>query len=210
MIIIIVCSIIAVCGFGAIIYLYHDLKDNKMLMYYRMCLDDKFIVHLASKLERKGIEFCLKHNIPIHYLIETSADITYAGQIRYRHNKITNDHSDFEIVINYKALSDSIKSNEPNMILRIAQVTRTATIFHEIGHYLEVTKLGNTTETGADLQGNILMASYCDDTTFKFLALASSLFKLKEKELVDEDLVNNKMQYDELKYIYSEYKRNVA
>lgn len=205
-----ICILIALYGFATIIFLYHDIKSDKMLLYYKMCLDNKFVVHLASKLERKGIEFCLKHSIPIHYLIENSPDITYAGQIRYRYNRITKDHFDFEIVINYKALSDAIKSNELDMSLRIEQVSRTATIFHEIGHYLEVTNIGNTTEIGADLQGNKLMASYCDDVMFKFLALSSSLFKLKENELVDEDLVNNKIQFDELKYIYSEYKRNVA
>ncbi len=188
----------------------NNIKSDKSLLFYKMCLDDLFVVYLIKKLEKKGIEFCLEHGIPIHYMMESPPEITYAGQIRYKYNRYTDKNTDFDIIINYNCNKDTYMNLDSKFQERIKAIGVVSVIFHEIGHYLEIIKYGKTTEIGADLQGNRLMTSYCDDVVFKFLSLASTIFNLKDGEITDEDIINNNILFDELKYVYEGYKKNVA
>jgi len=193
-----------------ICYFIDDILDSKIMLFYKMELDNNFIIKLVEELEIKGIEFCIGHGIPIYYHAKSPEKCTYAGQIVYYYNRIKDTFQDYEIRINYKSLDIAYAGSELTMEKRLTKTSIVRVIFHEIGHYLELEEKGTTTEEGADLYGSRLMASYCDDDKFQFLNTATSIFLTKDSEkLKEKEFIKNKMLFKKIKKLYKEYKEAV-
>ena len=204
----IILIIVGLIGIIALIsYFIEDIVDSKIMLFYKMELDNNFIIKLVEELEKKGIEFCIEHGIPIYYHVKSPENCTYAGQIVYYYNKIKDTFQDYEIRVNYKSLDIAHAGTELTLEKRITKTSIVSVIFHEIGHYLELEEKGTTTEEGADLYGSRLMASYCDDVKFQFLNTATSIFRTKDSEKLEaKEFIKNKMLFKGIKKLYKEYK----
>lgn len=163
---------------------------------------------LIQKLEEYAINYCLDHNIPLYYTYSDSPELkkegegTMGGRFIYSH--IDNTLLSSKIEINYFSYSNKEKEfnclhHDNDTLKKYSNMMYTAervfTLFHEIGHYIEISSTGYSTEKGADLEGTRLALEVLDEMDIKTLYYFN-LFFIKPKDDEHKDFDNVDFYFD--------------
>lgn len=213
---------VTLSGILTYIYLTVDEKKTKVEVKYasqsirilEMVVDKKYLAYLLSIVENKAMEFCIDNNIPLFETFVkngTSMRDEAAGRIIY--NKLPEYYSIVNKFIDNPKIEinsyyyEKDKSAFTNTDLILKKSVKIHTLCHEIGHYLEMTETGNTTESGADWRGAVFSSSFLNEIQIWILSRYTSLFLGMDNKSIDniKDVIYNEVKRVELIKEYSNF-----